>query len=90
MLERFGVTEETWREGTKKDKTFGNQGPLFVGRAVAALAGDTAILLRPGQLSSWELTASMLQLLRTGSEIRLRWLSELTQKTKTLLKPVTH
>jgi len=57
MLERFGVTEETWREGGKKDKNFlESESPLFVGRAVAALAGDPAILERSGQLlSSWEL-----------------------------------
>ena len=57
MLERFGVTEETWREGAKKDKNFlESESPLFVGRAVAALAGDPAILERSGQLlSSWEL-----------------------------------
>ena len=47
MLERFGVTEETWREGAKKDKNFlESESPLFVGRAVAALAGDPAILER--------------------------------------------
>jgi NAD(P)-dependent dehydrogenase (short-subunit alcohol dehydrogenase family) len=57
MLERFGVTEETWREGAKKDKNFlESESPLFVGRAVAALAGDPAILERSGRLlSSWEL-----------------------------------
>src|SRR5436305_1873565 len=113
MLERFGVTEETWREGTKKDKNFlESESPLFVGRAVAALAGDPAILERSGQLlSSWELgreyrftdadgrrpdwgaikidfsrhPAELLQLLRTGSEIQLRWLSQLTRKTKHFL-----
>jgi NAD(P)-dependent dehydrogenase (short-subunit alcohol dehydrogenase family) len=112
MLERFGVTEETWRVGAKKDKNFlESESPLFVGRAVAALAGDPAILERSGQLlSSWELgreyrftdadgrrpdwgafkidfsrhPPELLQLLRTGSEIQLRWLSELTRKTKHL------
>jgi NAD(P)-dependent dehydrogenase (short-subunit alcohol dehydrogenase family) len=57
MLERFGVTEENWREGGKKDRNFlESESPLFVGRAVAALAADPAILERSGQLfSSWEL-----------------------------------
>jgi len=57
MLERFGVTEENWREGGKKDRNFlESESPLFVGRAVVALAGDPAILERTGQLfSSWEL-----------------------------------
>src|SRR5580698_9997349 len=113
MLEGFGVTEETWREGGKKDRNFlESESPLFVGRAVAALAGDPAILERTGQLfSSWELgrqyrftdadgrrpdwgaskldfsrhPEELLRLLRNGSEIQLRWLSELRRKTKRLL-----
>jgi hypothetical protein len=57
MLERFGVTEANWRDGGKKDRNFlESESPLFVGRAVVALAGDPAILERTGQLfSSWEL-----------------------------------
>src|SRR2546425_5733349 len=57
MLEHFGVTEANWREGGKKDKNFlESESPLFVGRAVAALARDGHILERSGQLcSSWEL-----------------------------------
>ncbi len=57
MLEHFGVTEENWRQGGKKDKNFlESESPLFVGRAVAALAADPAILNRSGQLlSSWDL-----------------------------------
>jgi hypothetical protein len=57
MLEHFGVTEATWREGGKKDKNFlESESPLFVGRAVAALAADSRVLERTGQLcSSWEL-----------------------------------
>src|SRR3989449_8781561 len=113
MLERFSVTEETWREGGKKDQNFlESESPLFVGRAVAALAGDPAILECSGQLfSSWELARhyrftdadgrrpdwgaididfsmhppALLQLMRTGSEIQLRWLSELTRRTKRFL-----
>jgi NAD(P)-dependent dehydrogenase (short-subunit alcohol dehydrogenase family) len=57
MLERFGVTEATWRDAGKKDPNFlESESPLFVGRAVAALAQDPRILERSGQLcSSWEL-----------------------------------
>jgi NAD(P)-dependent dehydrogenase (short-subunit alcohol dehydrogenase family) len=57
MLERFGVTEANWRDGGKKDKNFlESESPLFVGRAVAALAQDAKVLARSGQLcSSWEL-----------------------------------
>ncbi|WP_328342572.1 SDR family oxidoreductase [Micromonospora sp. NBC_00421] len=39
MLEHFGVTEETWRDGAAKDPHFLiSETPAFVGRAVAALA----------------------------------------------------
>jgi hypothetical protein len=113
MLERFGVTETNWREGGKKDRNFlESESPLFVGRAVVALAGDPAIRERTGQLfSSWELGREyrftdadgrrpdwgastldfskhpepLLELLRAGAEIQLRWLSELRRKTKRFL-----
>jgi NAD(P)-dependent dehydrogenase (short-subunit alcohol dehydrogenase family) len=57
MLEGFGVTEENWRDGGKKDKNFlTSESPLYIGRAVAALAADPKIIERTGQLfSSWEL-----------------------------------
>ncbi len=57
MLENFGVTEDTWRDAGEKDKNFlSSESPLFIGRAVAALAQDPAILEQSGQLlSSWEL-----------------------------------
>lgn len=56
MLEHFGVTEATWREGGKKDPNFlESETPLFIGRAVAALALDPKVLARSGDLcSSWE------------------------------------
>lgn len=57
MLEHFGVTEKNWRNGGKKDKNFlESESPLYIGRAVAALAADPKIMKRTGQLfSSWEL-----------------------------------
>jgi hypothetical protein len=57
MLEHFGVTEENWREGGRKDKNFlESESPLFVGRAVVALACDPNIVEQSGQpVSSWEL-----------------------------------
>lgn len=113
MLERLGVTEETWREGGKEDQNFlESESPLFVGRAIVGLARDPAILERSGQLfSSWELSREyrftdadgrrpdwgalkidfsmypdqFLQLLRTGSEIQLRWLSQRMRTTKHFL-----
>jgi NAD(P)-dependent dehydrogenase (short-subunit alcohol dehydrogenase family) len=114
MLQHFGVTEENWREGGKKDRNFlESETPLFVGRAVAALAADRGILEHSGQLlSSWELgreyrfedadgrrpdwgaadidlsdyPRSFVELCRAGSEIQLRWLGELTRRTKRFLK----
>jgi len=113
MLEGLGVTEATWREGGKKDRNFlESESPLFLGRAVAALAGDPAILERSGQLfSSWELGRTyrltdadggrpdwgsaeldfsqhpewLVQLMRDGSEIQLKWLNELQVRTKDFL-----
>jgi NAD(P)-dependent dehydrogenase (short-subunit alcohol dehydrogenase family) len=41
MLENHGVTEETWREATQRTPHFCiSESPRYVGRAVAALAGD--------------------------------------------------
>ena len=41
MLERFGVTEENWRDGIAKDKWFAiSETPHYIGRAVVALASD--------------------------------------------------
>ena len=57
MLEHFGVTEDTWRDAGKQDPNFlQSESPLFVGRAVAALAGDPKVRERTGMLfGSWEL-----------------------------------
>jgi NAD(P)-dependent dehydrogenase (short-subunit alcohol dehydrogenase family) len=41
MLEHFGVTEENWRDATRTEPHFAiSETPAYVGRAVAALAGD--------------------------------------------------
>ena len=57
MLAHFKVTEANWRDGGKKDPNFlSSESPLFVGRAVAALAADPRVFERSGDLlSSWEL-----------------------------------
>jgi NAD(P)-dependent dehydrogenase (short-subunit alcohol dehydrogenase family) len=57
MLQHFGVTEANWQEAGKKDSNFlMSESPLYVGRAVAALAADPNVLDRSGMLySSWEL-----------------------------------
>ena len=58
MLDGFGVTEANWRDAGEKDRNFlESESPLYVGRAVAALAQDANMLARTGQLwSSWELS----------------------------------
>jgi NAD(P)-dependent dehydrogenase (short-subunit alcohol dehydrogenase family) len=57
MLQQFGVTESNWRDHGKKDRNFlASETPLYIGRAVAALAADPRIMARTGQLfSSWDL-----------------------------------
>jgi NAD(P)-dependent dehydrogenase (short-subunit alcohol dehydrogenase family) len=56
MLEHKGVTEANWQEAGENDPNFlESESPLFVGRAVAALAADPNVLNRSGQLlSSWQ------------------------------------
>ena len=57
MLQHLGVTEENWRDAGKKDPNFlQSESPLFVGRAIAALAADPNVHDRTGMLvGSWEL-----------------------------------
>ena len=57
MLEHFGVTAATWREGAATDPNFlHSETPLFVGRGIAALAADPDRARFAGRaLSSWRL-----------------------------------
>jgi NAD(P)-dependent dehydrogenase (short-subunit alcohol dehydrogenase family) len=57
MLQHLGVTEENWRDAGKQDSNFlQSESPLFVGRAIAALAADPKVQDRTGMLfGSWEL-----------------------------------
>jgi NAD(P)-dependent dehydrogenase (short-subunit alcohol dehydrogenase family) len=53
MLENFGVTEDTWRDGIAKDRWFAiSETPHYVGRAVAALAGDPDVARWAGKALS--------------------------------------
>jgi hypothetical protein len=55
MLENYGVTEENWRDGAAVNPHFGaiSESPLYVGRAVAALAADPDVhRLNGGSFSS--------------------------------------
>ncbi|WP_104479449.1 SDR family oxidoreductase [Actinokineospora auranticolor] len=57
MLEHFGVTEATWRDGVAKDPNYiMSETPNYVGRAIAALAADPGVSRFAGQvLASWTL-----------------------------------
>jgi NAD(P)-dependent dehydrogenase (short-subunit alcohol dehydrogenase family) len=48
MLENYGVTEDNWRDGAAINPHFAaiSESPLFVGRAVAALAADPNVQAR--------------------------------------------
>ena len=48
MLEAMGVTEANWREGRNPHFAAISESPRFVGRAVAALAGDPDVRRRNG------------------------------------------
>ena len=58
MLDHFGVTEENWQDGAKKDPNFiASETPHFVGRAVMALASDPNVHEKAGgAFSSWALS----------------------------------
>ena len=57
VLRHFKVSADAWRDGGKEDPHFlHSESPLFIGRAVAALAADPNRLAKAGLiLSSWEL-----------------------------------
>lgn len=58
MLDIFGVTEANWRDGAKAHPDFiASETPLFVGRAVAALAADPNVAAKGGRVwASWTLS----------------------------------
>lgn len=118
VLDFFGVTEQNWRDAGAKDANFlESESPLFVGRAVAALAADPKIMERTGQLvSSWQcardygftdydgrspdwgslsidfstLPPELTALIRTGTELQLRWLETLLPRTREFLAKIPH
>lgn len=57
VLDHFDVTEETWQEATGQDPHFAHsETPLFLGRAVAALAADPNVDAKGGRVfASWTL-----------------------------------
>ena len=58
MLDLFGVTEANWRDAAKANPDFiASETPLFVGRAVAALAADPNVAAKGGRVwASWTLS----------------------------------
>lgn len=53
MLDRFGVTEATWRDAVKANAGFAHsETPRYIGRAVAALAADPKVGRKSG-LALW-------------------------------------
>ena len=57
VLEHFGVTEATWRDAIGQDPGFAaSESPLYVGRAIVALATDPQVRAKAGgRFSSWGL-----------------------------------
>ncbi|MFD9082278.1 SDR family oxidoreductase [Streptomyces erythrochromogenes] len=57
MLDHFGVTEATWRDGVAQDPDFAHsESPAYLGRAVAALAADPQVMAKSGRaLATWGL-----------------------------------
>lgn len=57
MLEHYGVTEPTWRDAIGKEPHFCiSESPSFVGRGIAALAGDRGLARYAGRvLTSYDL-----------------------------------
>ena len=52
MLDRFGVTEETWRDGIARDPLFAvSESPTLVARAAVALATDPDVMRLSGALT---------------------------------------
>lgn len=58
MLDQFGVKEANWRDAGKKDPNFlVSETPLYVGRAIAALAADENLMKKSCRaFSSWGLS----------------------------------
>jgi len=57
VLDHWGVTEDNWRAAIEQDPHFAaSETPFYVGRAIAALAADPAILRKAGRVfASWDL-----------------------------------
>lgn len=58
MLDLFGVTKDNWKDAVKQEPHFiMSETPIYVGRAIAALAADPKKIEKTGQtLSSWGLS----------------------------------
>lgn len=53
MLDHFGVTQANWKDAINQDRHFAaSESPLYVGRAVAALAHDPNVMAKSGKVFS--------------------------------------
>jgi len=51
MLDHYGVTKASWEDVVQKDRHFiASESPLYIGRAVAALAVDPNVATKSGQV----------------------------------------
>lgn len=79
MLEHFGVTEANWKDAVAKEAPFiASETPLFVGRAIAALAADPNVAAKNGRVyASWDLGEEYGIVDADGSRPHfMRWLRE--------------
>lgn len=79
MLDHLGVTEANWRDAIAKVPEFAaSETPLFVGRAIAALAADPHVARKSGRVfASWDLAEEYGFTDADGSRPHfLRWLRE--------------
>jgi hypothetical protein len=79
MLDHFGVTEANWRDAAEQVKEFiASETPLFVGRCIAALAGDPDVAKKNGRVfASWDLAEEYQVNDADGSRPHfVRWLQE--------------
>ena len=85
MLDKFGVTEDNWRDQVKTDPHFAeSETPWFVGRAVAALAADPKVASKSGKVyASWTLAKEYLFSDQDGT--RPDWGRYFDQETRRIL-----
>src|SRR4029453_680235 len=99
VLQYFGVTEANWRDAGKKDPNFlVSESPLFIGRAIAALAADPKVRDHAGRGPEWGrhkidfsvLPPAWIDLFRTSVNLELAWLTTVAARTRRLRAKMPH